>query len=125
MKRSRHLLLLAFAAFHAATGCVPAATAAPDRAAHATSAAGTAAPAALPAGDVESREQIASGDILWVVDGREVSAALARALDPAGIVAVEVLKGRQAISRFGRRAANGAVIVTTRSRTHLEGTMRG
>lgn len=67
------------------------------------------------AGSTEARERLPAGAVLYFVDGREVSAAVAAAVQPSEIQAVQVLKGREAVDRYGQRAASGAVVVTTKA----------
>jgi hypothetical protein len=49
---------------------------------------------------------------LFVVDGARV--ATGRELRPEDIVSIEVIKPEQAVARYGRDAAHGAVIIRTR-----------
>ena len=48
---------------------------------------------------------------LYIVDGKEVTAALMRALDPNKIASVDVLKGENAIVTYGKQAKNGVVVI--------------
>ncbi len=49
---------------------------------------------------------------LYIVDGKEVSASVMRALKPESIAAVSVLKDKSAMAIYGERAKHGVVVIT-------------
>jgi TonB-dependent SusC/RagA subfamily outer membrane receptor len=51
---------------------------------------------------------------LYLLDGKEISAAEMQALAPDAIESVEVLKGAAATAKHGDRGANGVVTITTK-----------
>jgi len=51
---------------------------------------------------------------LYLVDGKEISLAEFKAVAPADIYAVNILKGEQALTLFGERGKDGVVAVTTK-----------
>lgn len=77
-------------------------------------------PTVVPAND----ERIAlrsSGDVLYILDGRILPRAdsagvpaAVRALDPARIRTIEVLKGAKAKQAYGDAGSSGVVIITTK-----------
>lgn len=80
-----------------------------------------AAPAPSPSEEA-SRVELGSGDVLYVIDGRRLPRVPSdsavppevRALDPADIVSIKVLKGTEALQRFGHEGENGVVLISTR-----------
>jgi beta-lactamase regulating signal transducer with metallopeptidase domain len=67
----------------------------------------------------EAAADLASGigDAVVLIDGKRADLAAFRALNPADIEALTVIKDRlKAIAQFGPAAANGLVLVTTKSR---------
>lgn len=72
-------------------------------------------PVAVDAGaSAESRPEAASGPTIFI-DGVRSSHERMKALDPARIDHVEVLKGAAAIRAYGDDARNGVVLITTRN----------
>lgn len=63
----------------------------------------------------QSRERAFREEPLFFVDGKEVSATVARAMVPTTIETIEVVKGAAAVAAYGERASRGAVIITTKS----------
>lgn len=69
-----------------------------------------------------SRVELGGGDVLYVIDGRRLPHAPrdstvppeVRALDPADIVSIQVLKGTEALRRYGHEGENGVVLISTR-----------
>jgi TonB-linked SusC/RagA family outer membrane protein len=57
-----------------------------------------------------------NSDPLWIVDGMAVSGGI-RNVNPADIASVEVLKDAASAAVYGARAANGVILVTTKSGT--------
>ena len=54
----------------------------------------------------------AGGIPLYIVDGKEVSASVMRALKPESIAGVSVLKDKSATAIYGERAKHGVVVIT-------------
>ena len=78
-------------------------------------------PTVVPAGG-ERVALSASPDVLYILDGRMLPRgdsagvpAAVRALDPAKIQTIEVLKGAQARRAYGEAGSSGVVIITTKS----------
>ena len=75
---------------------------------------------------VPQRMSIASGDVLYILDGkvlaRSISDTLAlipseiRALAPEDVKQIEVLKGEAARKLYGAAGENGVVLITTKHR---------
>lgn len=71
----------------------------------------------------ESRVKLGSAtDVLYVLNGRVLTRddstgvpAAVRALDPASISSIEVLKGASAKNAYGARGASGVVVITTKT----------
>lgn len=51
---------------------------------------------------------------LLVVDGKEKAYSYMQSLDKDLILSVNVLKGNKALKKYGKKATNGVVIVTTK-----------
>lgn len=65
----------------------------------------------------------ASGnDPLYVVDGIPLFTGALSNFNPDDIASIDILKGASAAAIYGARAANGVVIVTTKSGKNVEGT---
>lgn len=78
-------------------------------------------PTVVPAND-ERVALNALPDVLYILDGRMLARgdstgvpAAVRALDPARIQTIEVLKGAQARRAYGDAGSSGVVIITTKS----------
>jgi TonB-dependent SusC/RagA subfamily outer membrane receptor len=78
-------------------------------------------PAVVPSND-ERVALTASPDVLYILDGRILPRgdsagvpAAVRALDPARIRTIEVLKGAKAKQAYGDAGSSGVVIITTKS----------
>ncbi len=54
------------------------------------------------------------GRPLVIVDGEELSHGEGHDIDPKRIESIELLKSREAIARYGHRAVDGVILVTTR-----------
>ncbi len=52
---------------------------------------------------------------LYIVDGKEVTAATANALDPDKIMSVNVIKGEPSIAKYGAGATNGVVEINLKN----------
>jgi len=75
---------------------------------------------------VPQRVSIASGDVLYILDGkvlaRSISDTLAlipqevRALAPEDVKQIEVIKGEAARKLYGAAGENGVVLITTKHR---------
>lgn len=76
--------------------------------------------AALP-----SRVELGGGDVLYVIDGHKLPRAArdsvvppeVRALDPDDIISIRVLKGTEALARYGPDGENGVVVISTRRKS--------
>jgi outer membrane receptor for ferrienterochelin and colicin len=53
-------------------------------------------------------------NLLIIVDGKEVSAEKMRRIDPKTIDRIEVLKDEDAIKRYGEKAKEGVILITTK-----------
>jgi len=53
-------------------------------------------------------------DILYIVDGKEVESGYMKDLNPDAIKMVNVLKGEAAVKKYGEKAKNGVVEITTK-----------
>jgi TonB-linked SusC/RagA family outer membrane protein len=73
-------------------------------------------PSSLPSIRIEGLGSLTSGtDPLYVVDGIVVSANTLLAINPDDIASTEVLKDAASTSIYGARAANGVIVVTTKT----------
>ncbi len=52
--------------------------------------------------------------ILFILDGKEISNKTLESLDPESIMSIEVLKGETAVTKYGEKAKNGAIIITSK-----------
>ena len=70
----------------------------------------------------EGRVQISSisnsGNPIFIVDGKPFDDTQLSLLDPKEIASVEVLKGEEAKKKYGEEAANGVVIINTKSKKY-------
>lgn len=78
-------------------------------------------PTVVPSNDERVTLAGASTDVLYVLDGRMLPRgdsagvpAAVRALDPAKIQSIEVLKGAKAKRAYGDAGSSGVVIITTK-----------
>ena len=78
-----------------------------------------AAPQGLP-GAQSSPE---AADVLYVVDGREMGGEEFGKLSPDHIASIVVYKGEEAVSRYGSKARNGVLVVTTKTAAPKDGEM--
>ena len=62
-----------------------------------------------------------SSEPLYVVDGMPIAGNLLASIDPDDIVSMEVLKDASSTGIYGSRAANGVVMITTRSKDYGSG----
>ena len=62
----------------------------------------------------QSQRLAAADEPLFLLDGKEISAAAARAVVPTSIESIEVVKGAAATSIYGERAARGVILITTK-----------
>ncbi|MDQ2720020.1 MAG: N-acetylmuramoyl-L-alanine amidase [Bacteroidota bacterium] len=53
---------------------------------------------------------------LYIVDGKILSVAEAKAIDPSNIQILNVLKGKDAISKYGEKGKNGVIEITTKKK---------
>ena len=63
--------------------------------------------------DIRFRRHL--GDALVILDGKEVFGSVFDTITPATIESISVLKDKTAVELYGERAANGAVIIRTKS----------
>ena len=74
---------------------------------------------------IPSRVELGGGDVLYVIDGHKLPRSErdstvppeVRALDPAQIVSIQVLKGNEARQRYGADGENGVVVISTRRKS--------
>ncbi|WP_159017830.1 M56 family metallopeptidase [Algibacter sp. L3A6] len=52
---------------------------------------------------------------LYIVDGEEIKEADFQKIDPENIKSINVLKGKSAIDKYGEKAKNGAIEITTKN----------
>jgi bla regulator protein BlaR1 len=57
-----------------------------------------------------------SGEALYKVDGKEVKKDVVDTLNPDDIESVNVLKGDAAIKKYGEKAKNGVIEITTKKK---------
>lgn len=55
------------------------------------------------------------GEPLYILDGKKVESQEIKSLTPNSIQSIDVLKGDAAIAVYGKAAANGAIIIKTKS----------
>jgi len=55
-----------------------------------------------------------SNDVLYIIDGKELHSGSMKDIDPTKIKAINVLKGDVAVKKYGERAKNGVVEITTK-----------
>jgi TonB-linked SusC/RagA family outer membrane protein len=77
---------------------------------------GTGAPGAASKVRIRGFTSFGNNDPLWVIDG--VPTDNANALNPQDIESIQVLKDPVSASIYGSRAANGVIVVTTKSGTN-------
>ncbi len=53
-------------------------------------------------------------DPLYILDGKAISKSEMKNLNPDAIASVNVLKGKPAISKYGKKARRGVVEITTK-----------
>lgn len=53
-------------------------------------------------------------DVLYIIDGKEMPSGSMKDLDPNTIKMVNVLKGEAATKKYGEKAKNGVVEITTK-----------
>src|SRR5690606_4173235 len=58
-------------------------------------------------------------DILFVIDGKEISAEESKKLNPHDIENITILKDKNAIEKYGSKAKDGVIIVTTKSKKEV------
>jgi outer membrane receptor protein involved in Fe transport len=73
-------------------------------------------PAAPPVAEARTTPGPAT-DVVYLLDGKEVTAQQVSAIDPNSIATVEVIKGESARRLLGDRAAYGVVMITSKSGT--------
>jgi TonB-dependent SusC/RagA subfamily outer membrane receptor len=60
----------------------------------------------------QAQHLVPSGDPLFILDGKEVGAGIALALNPASIESIEVVKGAAATAEYGERGSRGVILIT-------------
>lgn len=63
----------------------------------------------------QAQERALSEEPLFFIDGKEVSAAVARAMTPTTIESIEVVKGAAAVALYGQRASRGVIVISTKT----------
>jgi bla regulator protein BlaR1 len=53
-------------------------------------------------------------DVLYIIDGKEMQSGSMKDVDPTTIKMVNVLKGEAAVKKYGEKAKNGVVEITTK-----------
>ncbi len=56
-----------------------------------------------------------SEEPLFFLDGKEITAVAARALAPASIASIEVVKGAAATSLYGERGSRGVILIASKA----------
>ena len=62
-----------------------------------------------------TRASVVATDVVYYLDGKEITAKQVESIDPTSIESVEVLKGQSARRLLGDRAAYGVVMITSRA----------
>src|SRR5690606_31489166 len=60
-------------------------------------------------------------DPLYIVDGVEYNGANTPDMDPSGIDSINVLKGPEAINKYGEKGKNGVIEITTKKNSDPNG----
>jgi hypothetical protein len=55
-----------------------------------------------------------TNDLLYIIDGKEMQSGSMKDIDPTTIKAIHVLKGDAAVKKYGEKAKNGVVEITTK-----------
>jgi len=53
-------------------------------------------------------------DVLYIIDGKEMESGSMKDIDPTTIKSINVLKGENAIKKYGERAKNGVIEIATK-----------
>jgi hypothetical protein len=53
-------------------------------------------------------------DVLYIIDGKEMESKSMKDIDPTTIKSINVLKGENAIKKYGERAKNGVIEIATK-----------
>jgi len=59
---------------------------------------------------------IAADETLFILDGKPIPSEQVKEIDPSTISNMEVLKDQPAIEKYGEKAKNGVVIITTKKK---------
>lgn len=54
---------------------------------------------------------------LYLLDCKRITEAVFKSIDPENIESITILKGAQAIQRFGEEAAGGVIVIRTKNAT--------
>jgi protein TonB len=57
-------------------------------------------------------------DAVYVVDGKEVSVAIVRSIDPTTITSIDVLKDGAGVKKYGEKGRKGVIEISTTSNLH-------
>jgi len=63
----------------------------------------------------QAQARVASDEPLFFIDGKEVAATIARAMNPTTIETIEVVKGEAAAALYGSRGSRGVILITTKA----------
>jgi hypothetical protein len=53
-------------------------------------------------------------DVLYIIDGKEMTSGSIKDIEPTSIKMVSVLKGENAIKKYGEKGKNGVIEITTK-----------
>jgi hypothetical protein len=70
---------------------------------------------ATPTASSATRIYTVATDVVYYLDGKEITSAQVEAMDPKSIHSVEVIKGESARRMLGDRAAYGVVLITSKT----------
>jgi len=64
---------------------------------------------------VDANGKVITENVIYIIDGKEIPQSELPEIDPKTIESITVLKDKNATSIYGARAANGVVLITTKS----------
>src|SRR5688572_20902777 len=70
---------------------------------------------ATPTATTATRVNTVATDVVYYLDGKEITSGQVEAMDPKTIHSVEVIKGESARRMLGDRAAYGVVLITSKT----------
>jgi hypothetical protein len=53
-------------------------------------------------------------DVLYIIDGKEMTSGSIKDIEPTSIKMVSVLKGENAVKKYGEKGKNGVIEITTK-----------